>query len=105
MGETRSLQAGLRRRLRQPRAETGLMERWSVSIQSALSGWATGTQCLWTVGEHLIRLKCPLPWEVATPVSQPTPENFPRISNYFQGHVAIYHLDAICSEGPHKGMW
>lgn len=50
-------------------------------------------------GEHLIHLKCPLPWEVEVPDFQPTQENFPGISNYFQSPVAIYHLDAT------QGIW
>lgn len=76
-----------------------------MSIWSAFCSWETGTKYLYPMVKTPFISYTHIPGSSRAPIFQPTHENFPRISNYLQGHVAIHHLDAMCSEGRPKGTW
>lgn len=80
--------------------------RWSMSSWSALSRWATDMKYMCTPdcggGGHLKYLLSP---KCGTDPHffLPTQQDFPRISNYLQSHIAIYHTDAMWSFS--EGIW
>ena len=85
-------------------------ERWSMSSWSALSRWATDIKyvctpvvCTPDAGGASFQISTfPKMWH-RPPLLLPTQQDFPRISNYLQSHIAIYHTDAMWSLS--EGIW